>query len=192
MTKLTPENQDSSDSSRPNYGEANSAFPMVTALTIRQAVDQLGRVSPIRWEGEYAYGEDDRLLDGAESQKGNDGSEDGDVTARVHLTLERNGTGLRIWGQGEATLPFTCDRCLTPFEQTIPFERTEEFLIVDFLPAHYRDEEWVSGYADEDESFNLDDTLDVKDLVRQWLVLESAGRHLCGDEQCQGEPAHTP
>lgn len=158
---------------------ASPDFPMVDAVTVRRVIDQLGRFTPIRWQGQYSYGSSDNLVDAGLANT------DDVIVAKVRLSFERNGTGLRVWGQGEATLPFTCDRCLTPLEETIPFERTEELLIVDFLPAHYRDEEWVSGYADEDESFDLDDMLDVKDLVRQWLVLESTGRHLCGDDACQ-------
>ncbi|MDH4380210.1 MAG: DUF177 domain-containing protein [Vampirovibrionales bacterium] len=103
------------------------------------------------------------------------------VTVIVALLLHHQGMQLRLHGTLEATLPFVCDRCLAPFETTVAAHPDELFLLLTQLPKSYQQEEWVAQYSDESDAFGPDDTFDLRDWVRQWIVLESAGQHWCSD-----------
>ena len=103
------------------------------------------------------------------------------VAVVVALTLHHQGMQLRLCGTVEATLPFVCDRCLAPFETTVATHPDELFLLLTQLPKAYQQEEWVAQYADESDAFGPDDTFDLRDWVRQWVVLETAGQHWCSD-----------
>lgn len=153
--------------------------PLTEKMTVLQTVDQLDK-GKLQWQGTYTYTAEDNVVNAELLNK------DETIITHLSLRLERSGSGFRVQATGEATLPFSCDRCLTTFNETIGYERNEDFLIIDHLPAHYQEEEWISEYADEDDAYNLNDTFDIKDLVRQWIVLESAGRHVCGDSTCKG------
>ena len=103
------------------------------------------------------------------------------ITAVVALWLHHQGMQLRLHGTVEATLPFVCDRCLAPFETTVAAQPDELFLLLTQLPKSYQQEEWVSQYAEETDAFGPDDTFDLRDWVRQWIVLGTAGQHWCSD-----------
>ncbi|MFN8615218.1 MAG: hypothetical protein U0003_04835 [Vampirovibrionales bacterium] len=106
-----------------------------------------------------------------------------DVAVQIRLRLQSQGMQLHLSGCLESTLPWVCDRCLAPLAITVSAQPDETFLLLEHLPKAYQQEEWVTQYADDAEAFAPSDTFDLKDWVRQWVVLAASGQHVCAD--CQ-------
>ncbi len=110
-------------------------------------------------------------------------------TVKVMCQVAHSGMGFKVRGHITGTLPFVCDRTLDIFTQPVDISVEERFLITDNLPKEYHNEEWVTQYADETDAYGKDDMFDLRDWVRQWLVLETSGRHVMPgtEDDAEGE-----
>jgi uncharacterized protein len=97
----------------------------------------------------------------------------------VHLRLTRGTEQIWLYGQLEALVEFTCDRCLKKYEATVSTNYVEEY-----RNDAAREETEESG--DEVRTvFYRGSTIDVAEGVRQNLLLSMPVKHLC-DPACKG------
>jgi uncharacterized metal-binding protein YceD (DUF177 family) len=84
------------------------------------------------------------------------------------------GIGLR--GEAEALLEAECARCLTPFQLPVTLTVNEQLVFSRFTDA-----------ADDSfaEVIDEDSVIDLEDLVRQYLVMETANQSYCGISFCK-------
>lgn len=114
-----------------------------------------------------------------------DGMAARDVAAAVRLT--RIPTGILANGQVRAIAALQCIRCLDDYEQPIVAEFADEYRpTIDILTGT---EITQSATGDDDEHFSIDDlhVLDLRESIRQALVLELPMAPLCR-EDCPGLP----
>ena len=99
------------------------------------------------------------------------------------INFLRTGSDILVTGLLDTTVQEACGRCLTPFTSSVSFELEEQF---------YPTVDVISGTAlpsppDEDEAnrINLQHILDLLEVVRQGISLESDVTLYCKPD-CQG------
>ncbi len=126
------------------------------------------------YHGTYQFAAADDVVDSSIATE----QPDNVYVINVMCQVGHSGMGFRVRGHITGTLPFVCDRTLDIFTQPVDISVEERFLITDNLPKEYHNEEWVTQYADEADAYGKDDLFELRDWVRQWLVLETTGRHI--------------
>jgi uncharacterized protein len=100
-----------------------------------------------------------------------------------HVKLLRTGPNILVNGELETTMEKTCGRCLTTFTTPVSVELEEMFYpVVDVLTGVA-----LSAPQDVDEANRIDEhhILDLGEVVRQELLLESDGIRYCRPD-CKG------
>lgn len=99
------------------------------------------------------------------------------------VKLLRTGPEILVTGLLEGTIEKSCGRCLTTFTSPITLELEEQFYpTVDVYSGAVLP---VSPDADEANSINEQHILDLLEVVRQGLLLESEGIRYCRPD-CKG------
>ncbi len=106
--------------------------------------------------------------------------------ATALIRLDRTEKNVTLSGQVTAPLQLTCDRCLEPFQEACTIEMLEYLIpAVQNDGRHHEEDEIMLDEADLAFSTYSDQTLDLKELIREPLVLGLPLRHFCQDD-CQG------
>lgn len=97
-------------------------------------------------------------------------------------TIRTRATGLDVAGaiSGEAELP--CDRCLTLMRVPVTLTFDERFVFFHDIEYGERDRERMID--DFYEEVDAEGELDLKDLMRQLILLDLAQPHICGQPNC--------
>lgn len=141
----------------------------------QQTWNQQGQV-PLHYHGLYSYTAEDDIVepDVLQGLVLEHDAPDPVVEASVHITVLPTGMGFMLTAEIIATVPLLHPRTLEVVPTPLKFEVNERFLLKDQLPKQYAEEEWLTQYGEENEAYGPTDTFDVRDWVRQWLVLESS------------------
>ncbi len=104
---------------------------------------------------------------------------------KVHLHLTRINDGLLARGDVETALAVDCSRCTEPAEQWLAFHFEEQFRpTIDIATGQpLKDEEEDPG--NPVYTIDANHTMDVDEVVRQGVVIETPMHPLCGPD-CQG------
>lgn len=140
--------------------------------------------APLRYEGYYAYTAADDVVDSEalESLSADTASDDILVEAHVAISVAPTGMGFMLSGHVAAVVPVLHPHTLEAIETPLDFDVTERFLITDNLPKEYHEEEWLAQYGDESDAYGQSEWVDLRDWVRQWLVLKSGEVNLADDD----------
>jgi uncharacterized metal-binding protein YceD (DUF177 family) len=101
------------------------------------------------------------------------------VQAHVRLTS----TGVTVKGSFDALAEEPCDRCLEPFERQI-FQRFDERYVYESLTDFSSASEMELHEEDFYDTIGPEGVLDLKDLVRQHLVLALSTDRICERDTC--------
>lgn len=101
------------------------------------------------------------------------------VTARVRLTS----TGVTVQGTFHAISEEPCDRCLEPFKRELS-QRFDERYVYESLTDFSSASEMELHEEDFYDTIGPEGILDLKDLVRQHLVLALSADRICERETC--------
>ncbi len=102
---------------------------------------------------------------------------------RSDLHIQLNASGFRVYGNIRGSVTVPCDRCLEPVCEPIAIRLDEQYVFSWIMPAQARDQE--VQIEDFYEEIDEDGELDVRDLVHQMVLVETAVQHVCGRESCQ-------
>ncbi len=98
-------------------------------------------------------------------------------------------SGFRLKGTIQAELDLECDSCLGKFQKKIAIELDEQYVFQDKSQREYRrnggQEIQLNDFYEE---IDAEGELDLKDLVRQMLLLETSAKQVCGMEKCEAAP----
>jgi uncharacterized metal-binding protein YceD (DUF177 family) len=94
-------------------------------------------------------------------------------------------TGISLKCNVKALLKLNCTRCLEPFEVPIALELSESLMLSRFNEATGKEKELLGD--DFFETVDENGTLDLKDFVRQFLVMETENHDYCDREDCSFE-----
>ena len=132
------------------------------------------RTSPnqegLRFEGHYRF---------------DDLQTEGDAICAWRIRPE--GVGLSIKGHLTARVEMECVRCLARYTVPMDLEIDEKYVFDDYIDHSERERELTS--EDFFEVIDQQGELDLKDLVHQLLILESASHETCGGEHCHYQAA---
>jgi uncharacterized protein len=101
----------------------------------------------------------------------------------VDLTAVRSGSAVRLLGTLRGTFSFACGRCLS--EREHEFDESVEFVVLSKAAweATYEGENEIELDADDlDVSFYEGDTIDLRPLVREAIILELPNYPRCPEE----------
>lgn len=142
-----------------------------------QARWQRAKDSTLRYDGIYTYTASDDIVDSETlislGDDDNNVNAEPIVEAAVALTVVPTGMGFTLSGTVNSVVPILHPQTLEAIDTPLSFDVTERFLITDQLPKEYADEEWVAQHSDENEAYGRLDWVDLKDWVRQWIVLKT-------------------
>jgi uncharacterized metal-binding protein YceD (DUF177 family) len=94
-------------------------------------------------------------------------------------------TGIRLSCNVKALLNVECKRCLEPFEVPVALELSESLMFNSFNEVGGKEKELLSD--DFYETVDENGTLDLRDFVRQFLVMEAENHEYCDREDCSFE-----
>jgi uncharacterized metal-binding protein YceD (DUF177 family) len=98
------------------------------------------------------------------------------------VNVQKRATGVDVSGTISGDAELTCDRCMAPMIPPINIPFDERFVF-----SHYVDHEAREAERLVDEFYeeiDAEGSLDLKDLIRQLLLLDLSQPHLCGREDC--------
>jgi uncharacterized metal-binding protein YceD (DUF177 family) len=99
-------------------------------------------------------------------------------------------TGLTVIGNVKADLSLECIRCLTPYSVPLSLELEEEYMFSRFTEESQGKEKELQA-DDFYETIDENGVLDLRDLLRQFLLLEAENHAYCGREDCHFvDPGH--
>ena len=102
---------------------------------------------------------------------------------KAQLTVQLEGTFVKITGKFEAEVELECDRCLKKFNQTIISNIKEIFALQNvFDYSHNEIELKNDNFVVE---LNNEDEIDITDLVYQSVILNLPSQKLCS-QNCDG------
>ncbi len=129
--------------------------------------------TPLTIEGQYQYEE-------LPSQ--------GNIQSALTLYLN-DVSGLRLTGKINGKLDLECDSCLAKFQKEISIDLDEQYVFRNKITTEYgksgNQEIQINDFYEE---IDEEGELDLKDLVRQMLLLEISEKQVCGVEKCDTEP----
>lgn len=90
--------------------------------------------------------------------------------------------GFSIHGDIKGVMSLECARCLAPYPVPVALEIDEQYVYDSYVDPYEREKE----LSPEDffEVVSEAGELDLKDLVHQFLILESANHSACGQVEC--------
>ncbi len=97
--------------------------------------------------------------------------------------VELDSTGLTVSGRFHATVEEPCDRCYEPYEREIRESFEEDFVFNHYIEAD-RPGEVELNEEDFYEVIDPEGELDLKDLIRQLIVMGMQQDRLCSRETC--------
>jgi hypothetical protein len=92
-------------------------------------------------------------------------------------------TGVNLQGHLSGVLVLDCPRCLEPCPVPVTIDIDEHFVFSSFVESYDKERELQA--EDYFEVVGEEDTLDLKDLVHQFLVIEMQSRGTCGRPGCR-------
>jgi uncharacterized protein len=106
--------------------------------------------------------------------------------AHVHIRVFRFGERVVVSGNADAMVLSSCSRCLKVFSCPVSTNFNVEFIRNDI---DKRQGEYELSSGELDVSFYKGDEIDIKDLVREQLLLAVPMKSLC-DTDCKGICSH--
>jgi uncharacterized metal-binding protein YceD (DUF177 family) len=94
-------------------------------------------------------------------------------------------TGINLSCNVKAILTVNCTRCLEPFEVPIALKLSESLMFSSFNETSGKEKELFND--DFFETVDENGTLDLRDFVRQFLVMEAENHEYCDREDCSFE-----
>jgi len=94
-------------------------------------------------------------------------------------------TGISLNCNVKAVLKVDCKRCLEPFEVPIALELSESLMFSRYNETFGKEKELLND--DFFETVDENGTLDLRDFVRQFLVMEAENHEYCDREGCSFE-----
>ncbi len=105
---------------------------------------------------------------------------------KVHLHLTRINDGLLARGDVETALDTQCSRCVEPADQLISFHFEEQFRpTIDIATGQPLKKDLDEEPADASYAIDANHNLDVDEVLRQGIVIETPMHPLCRPD-CQG------
>ncbi len=99
---------------------------------------------------------------------------------QIKGTVLKTKFGFLVSGAAEMSLTLTCSRCLTPFEQTIKADFSEEY-----VPAGYKAENPEPSELEDPAHTFQGDYIDITRLVTEAVILEIPMKAVCRND-CKG------
>jgi uncharacterized metal-binding protein YceD (DUF177 family) len=91
-------------------------------------------------------------------------------------------SGLTVKGRLKAVLALECTRCLAQYKASLSLDIEEEYMFSRFNEGYGKEKELQAD--DFYETVDENGSLDLKDLLRQCLLLEVEEYAFCGREDC--------
>jgi len=107
----------------------------------------------------------------------------GPVQVQGYVSMVRIPRGILVTGQAHVTVRSTCRRCLKLGESELAFDIEEEYIpSIDIVTGAH-----LPLTDDDEPELVIDEqhTLDLTEVIRQYLVAETTGHGLCQPE-CKG------
>lgn len=98
-------------------------------------------------------------------------------------SIQSETAGISIHGKLNGIMELECGRCLEPYQVPVNMEIDERYVFGSFVELHEKEKELQSD--DFFEVVDEEGELDLKDLVHQFLILESESQPACGRPECR-------
>lgn len=103
------------------------------------------------------------------------------VSVQCHIKLKS--TGVDVVGRYQAHVKEPCDRCFEPFEREIRRSFEDRFVYESLTDTQGTGEVELHE-EDFYDTIGYDGVLDVKDLVRQHIIIALSSDRVCENETC--------
>lgn len=111
--------------------------------------------------------------------------------ASTDLRLSVNNTGMTAKGRYEATVEEPCDRCFEPYQRILSGRIDERFVYESLTDPSGGERELQP--EDFYDVIGDDGVVDIKDLIRQYIVLGLSTDRVCNSDGCNlPEGGHLP
>lgn len=102
---------------------------------------------------------------------------------KISAHLVNTGPSVLLYGKAETEIELECSRCLIKYKYPVALEMSEEFTRDPFIPKASKEIELKA--EDFASPIGQDNTIDLTELIRQYLLLELPIKTLCSPD-CQG------
>lgn len=107
----------------------------------------------------------------------------GDGLFHVNWTIKPGAAGIILHGKLTGVLALECDRCLTPYTVDVDLDIDERYVFSSFTEDFGKEKELLAD--DFYETTDEEGVLDLKDIARQFLLMEVENHPLCGTADCR-------
>ena len=106
-----------------------------------------------------------------------------DGPLHVDWTIQPEAAGLSVHGKLTGVLSLECARCLTPYKVLLDMPIDERYVFSSFTEDFGKEKELLA--EDFYETADEEGLLDLKDIARQFLLMEVENHPLCGTADCR-------